>query len=149
VKSKKPTKAKNETPKVEKEVGAFDYINSIMKTKVNLMRGTDNDELAEKGYPAFMANRALSMHPDTIMLANEMNLRGNMDERLQYEYLLEKVRQKNRGYFWPKKEKDESISILQEALKCNRQRAEEWYSVLGDEAVEAAKRMLAKGGKVK
>jgi len=51
----------------------FDYLNSINVTKQNMMRGSENDELAEKGYNPFMVNRGLSYFQDTIALANEMN----------------------------------------------------------------------------
>ena len=38
----------------------FDFVNAINDTKKNLMVGTENDELAEKGYTPFMVNKSLS-----------------------------------------------------------------------------------------
>ena len=50
----------------------FDYINSINFTKKNLMRGTENDDLAEKGYVPYITNKTLSYFTDTLLYANEM-----------------------------------------------------------------------------
>ena len=38
----------------------FDYVNSINFTKKNLMRNSDNDELAESGYVPYITNKSLS-----------------------------------------------------------------------------------------
>ena len=45
----------------------FDYVNSINDIKKNLMVGTENDELAEKDYNAFLVNKSLSYFIDTIL----------------------------------------------------------------------------------
>src|SRR5262245_7140940 len=110
---------------VKKEVGAFDYVKSVMSIKNNMMRGTENDELAEKGYVPFLTNRALSFHADTVLHANEMNRRGHADNLLQYEYLLNSVRAMNRGFSWPKRKEDESIETIRKAYKCTVVRARE------------------------
>jgi len=78
----------------------FDYVNSINSTKKNLMRGTDNDRLAEKEYAPFLTNRTLSYHHDTVALANEMNQRSQLEHLLQYEFLLNSVRPKKRFAKW-------------------------------------------------
>jgi len=82
----------------------FDYVNSITLTKKNLMRGTENDSLMEKGYSPFLTNRSLSNYNDTIGLANEMNIRHELDNLMQYEFLINTVRSKKRYAKWNKKE---------------------------------------------
>ena len=37
----------------------FDFINAISQSKENLMVGTDNDNLAEKEYDAYLVNKGL------------------------------------------------------------------------------------------
>ena len=49
-----------------------DYLNSINFTKQDLM--LDGDVFWEKKYPAFIVNRCLSYHNDTLPIANEMNV---------------------------------------------------------------------------
>lgn len=147
---KKAEKEKEKAPIEKKnEVGAFDYINSVLRSKINLMRGTDNDVLAEKGYVPFLTNKALSFHSDTVLYANEMNQRGHLDNRLQYEYLLGSVRSMSRNHGWLKKQEAEAIQIIQERCNVNPVRAKEIYSIVGDAGVDEMKRSMIKGGVVK
>ena len=44
----------------------FDYVNSVSSSKKDMMRDTENDELAEKDYNPFIVNRALSYHQDCV-----------------------------------------------------------------------------------
>ena len=70
----------------------FDYVNSINVTKTNMMRNTENDELAEKGYEPFLTNRSLSYFEDTIGMANEMNFRSGADKGFTVEMRSTKTR---------------------------------------------------------
>ena len=71
----------------------FDFINSINFTKKNMMRGTENDDLAEKSYVPYITNRTLSYFTDTLLYANEMNrFASTLDSKLQYEFLLNNER---------------------------------------------------------
>ncbi len=63
-----------------------DYLNSINFTKDYLMDG--GDPQWEKKYPAFVVNKCLSGHIDTVMFANEMNLNHQLTSRLQYDFLI-------------------------------------------------------------
>ena len=60
----------------------FDFVNSINYSKKNLMV----DEQSEEEYIPFLTNRALSYFPDTILYAQEMNINGHIDKKLQYNY---------------------------------------------------------------
>ena len=90
----------------------FDYVNAINTSKQNLMRGTDNDKLAEKSYNTFLTNRAMSYHMDTIGVANEMNQRYEADNLLQFEYFLNTVRPKKRFAKWVKKDDEGDLSVV-------------------------------------
>ena len=60
----------------------FDYVNSINSSKKpNLMRDSENDALAEKGYNAYLVNKALSCFPDTLLHANLMNQYHQLENR--------------------------------------------------------------------
>ena len=65
----------------------FEYVNSINAHK-NIMVDTENDELAEKGYSPYMVNRQFSYYNDTVYAANAMNERHDLDNKLQYEFLI-------------------------------------------------------------
>jgi hypothetical protein len=127
----------------------FDYTNSITYTKKNLIRDTENPELAEKQYNAFLTNRGLSYFPDTIMYANDMNMRPELDGLLQYEYLLNSVRKSKRFSKWAKASKDEIVMQLAEYYGCSVQKAKDISTVLTTEQVDLILQKLQKGGNTK
>jgi hypothetical protein len=125
----------------------FDYVNSINQSKTNLMRGTENDKLAEKGYEPFLTNRALSYHHDTIALANEMNMRSDLDKKLQYEFFLNTVRPKKRYAKWQKKEHHGELAVVKEYFGYSDAKAMQALTVLTDEQINDIKRRIDKGGR--
>jgi hypothetical protein len=124
----------------------FDYVNSINHTKKNLMKGTENDRLAEKSYNAFLTNRALSYHHDTVGLANEMNRRSNLDQKLQYEFLLNTVRPKKRYAKWDKKEDHGDLAAIKEYFEYGDIKATQALAVLTDDQIIEIRKRLEKGG---
>ena len=125
----------------------FDFTNSINTSKKNLMRGTDNDVLAEKSYSPFLTNRALSYHNDTVAIANEMNTNHFLDKRLQYEFLLNIVRPKKRYAKWSKKEKGGEVDLIKEYYKYNDIKARQALTILTKEQIGEIRNKLEKGGK--
>lgn len=123
----------------------FDYLNSINVTKKNMMRGSENDELAEKGYNPFLVNRGLSYFQDTIALANEMNLRADLDNKLQYEFLLNLVRLRKRFSKWHKKDQNDKIDLVAEYYNCSQRKALEILNVLTEEQLETICQLMLKG----
>lgn len=124
----------------------FDYLNSINTNKQNLMRVSDNDNLAEKEYPPFMINRGLSYFQDTIMLANEMNMHHNLDKKMQYEFYINIVRPRKRHSKWFKKNKDSDIDAVKEYYGYSNERASNALSILSKQQLEHIKQKLEKGG---
>jgi hypothetical protein len=125
----------------------FDYVNSITHTKENLMRGSDNDSLMEKGYSPFLTNRSLSYHHDTVAQANEMNMRHTVDHLLQYEFLLNTVRSKKRYAKWDKKSNHGDLEIVKEYFNYNDLKATQALTVLSEDQLTIIKRILEKGGR--
>ena len=124
----------------------FQYLETINTTKTNLMRSSENDELAERGYNPFLVNRGLSYFPDTISYANEMNLNHELDSKLQYEFLLNVVRKRKRFSKWHKKEEDEVLDVITEYYNCNLTRAREYKKILTDDQLNEIRAKLVKGG---
>jgi hypothetical protein len=125
----------------------FDFVNAINTTKKNLMRGSENDALAEKSYSPFMTNRALSYHLDTIGVANEMNIRHEAEALTQFEYLLNTVRPKKRFAKWVKKENDKDLSVVKEYYGYNDAKALQTLSILTSEQLDIIRKTLEKGGR--
>jgi hypothetical protein len=124
----------------------FDYINSISQNKENLMRGTYNDDLAEREYKPFLTNKSLSYHQDTILISNMMNMNAQLDNKLQYEFLLNIVRPKKRYSKWLKNEVENNVSIISEYYDVPISVAKQYAMVLSNEQIDYLKQKLEKGG---
>ena len=119
-----------------------EIIPSILQTKEPFML-TEQDE---KSYPAFMVNRALSYHKDTVEIANWMNLYPNIDKKLQADYLLNSVRAYKRNYGkWFKKAQSSDLSVVKEYYGYSDAKAEEALKILSDDQITAMKKLLYKG----
>lgn len=125
----------------------FDYIAAINQSKKNLMRGSENDDLAEKDYVPFMANRALSYFSDTVGMANEMNMRHHADKKLQFEFLLNIVRPKKRFSKWEKKNSGGDLALVKEYFGYSDTKALQALTILSDEDIRIIRTKLEKGGK--
>ena len=62
-----------------------DWLKSINETKTNLI---DDEPQIESKYPSYIVNRCMSGQIDTLMYANEMNISNQLDNKLQYDFLL-------------------------------------------------------------
>lgn len=114
----------------------FDFVESINTTKVDLMKGTENDQLAEKSYVPYITNMALSFFPDTVLYANYMNGNYHLDNRLQYSFLINIVRSKvrRRKGKW-KKEEDSVLSAVSSLYGYSIPKAKAALQVLSPEQI--------------
>ena len=120
----------------------FDFLNSINMTKVNLVR---DEGRGASEYAPYLMNKGLSQFPDTIMFANEMNLRCHMDKQMQYEFLLHSVRPRKRMSKWAKKDEAELVQTIVDLFGCSVRKAEELRDILGEKTV---KEILVRGKKM-
>ena len=116
----------------------FAFINAINYSKEDLIV----DEQSEKEYVPFLANRSLSYFPDAILYANEINMNHHLDNKLQFDYLLNSIRQRKRYGKWHKTVPDEKVNLLMEYFKCNKIRAVEAAKILTDAQVEQIQEIM-------
>ena len=124
----------------------FDYVNTLTTTKVNMMRDSENDTLAEKAYEPWLVNKALSYFPDTILHANLMNQYHHLDKRPQYECLINSIRPKKRFAKWVKNASNEELELVCAYYKCNRVIGLEYLSLLSSEQLDIMKKQQDTGG---
>lgn len=111
----------------------FDYVNSISYNKKNLMRNTENDEIMEKEYSAYLVNKALSYYTDTLLYANEMNMYPELEGKLQYEYLLHSIRAQKRFTKWSKSSISQETIAISKYFQVSLKKAEEYRKILSNE----------------
>lgn len=121
-----------------------DYVPAISHTKKNLM--DSEDELWEKSYQPYLINKTFSYYLDTVLYSNEMNLHADVDNKLQFDYLLNSIRPRKRFSPWNKKEIDSDIEVIKEYYGYSNRKAEEVLSILSDAQIEYIKSKLYKGG---
>ena len=120
-----------------------DIVSSIQKTKKDL----SDDPVFQKTYDAFVVNRALSYHVDSILHANEMNLRHGLDEKLQFHYYLNSIRSMKRKFQpWVKKEKNEVLGAIKQYYQCSTAKALEAMRILSPDQVDHIITITKKGG---
>jgi|TARA_B100000497_G_C7596504_1_gene358609 hypothetical protein len=124
----------------------FEYVNTITQSKKNMMRDSENDTLAEKGYSGFLVNKALSYFPDTLLHANLMNHYHQLEDRPQYEFLLNSIRPKKRFAKWVKDAGDKDLDVVCEYYQCNRNLGKDYLSLLSSEQLNIMKQQLETGG---
>ncbi len=125
----------------------FDYVNAILVDKKSMMRGTENDALAESGYNPWLTNTALSYHEDTILIANLVNMNHHLPKRAQFDILINTVRSKKRQFRkWAKALVDEDLDIVCETYNCNKTVGIEYLSLLTEDQIESLKKQRHKGG---
>ena len=122
-----------------------DDLNSINFTKQDLM--ADGDVFWEKKYPAFIVNRCLSYHNDTLPIANEMNGYHFLPNKVQYQFLLNIVRKKKRFARWAKVEKLSNLEYVKEYYGYSNEKAKTALSILTKQQIELIKKSLQKGGR--
>mgnify|MGYP001249017496 FL=1 len=121
-----------------------DYLPAINYTKKNLMNS--DDPMWEKKYPAFMVNKVLSGFQDTVMLCNEMNRNHFLDRDMQFQFLLNSIRQKKRFTPFLRASKIKDIECVKEYYGYSNEKAKSALDILTNEQLKLIKARLYKGG---
>ena len=135
----------NGTGEIQMSYELKEYLNAINHKKENLMNS--EDEMWEKKYPAFIVNKCLAPFSDTIMLVNEMNMNHHLDNRLQFDFLLNTVRLRKRYAPWMKANKVKNLEYVKEYYGYGNEKAKSALNILNDEQIKTIKNSLDKGGK--
>ena len=122
-----------------------DYLNAINYTKEPLMN--TEDEQWEKKYPPFIVNKCVAPFPDTVMLLNEINQLHHLDNKLQFDFLINSLRPRKRFTPWLKATKLENLEYVKEFYGYNNEKAKAALYILNYEQISAIKTRLNKGGR--
>lgn len=120
-----------------------EFTDSINYTKKPLL---DNDEKAEKLYPAYLVNKNFSNFTDTIFYANEMNCFWELDKKMQFDFLRLGIRKKKRFCPWTKRQNDDDVELIKQAYGYNNRKAEEVLNILGPGDLDKIRQSLELGG---
>lgn len=130
----------------KKDLNPFDFMNAASETKVNLIRDSDRPEETAKIYNPFITNKGFSLFADTILHANEMNMRSHIPNDIQFQYYFSVLRKRKRRTKWPKGMKDEELDLIQLHYECNRTVAIQIRKTLTDDNMKDLQEKYIKGG---
>ena len=117
----------------------FEIIKAISSTKKDILEN-------EKDYNGFMINRGLSYFPDTVIYANEMNKYHHLDSRLQFDFLINIVRKRNRFSKWNKSIESENINAIKKFYGYSNEKARDVLPLLSDENLKILRGRIQHGG---
>ena len=120
-----------------------DWLNSINFNKDDL---TYDDPDCIKDYPAYIVNRCLSGHLDTVLYANEMNLHPNLDKDMQYQFFLNSLRKRKRFSPWLRKDKVDNLNIIKKYYGYSNEKALQALRLLTQQQLDYIKKRLDTGG---
>ena len=123
------------------------YLNSINLDKKSVFQTEDPGW--EKNYPAYVINKCMSQHMDTIMYANEMNQYQGLDKKLQYDFFINIVRPRKRFSPWGKKQKVKDLELVKQYYGYSTEKALQALRILSPEQLEIIRDKLNKGGKTR
>lgn len=124
------------------KINPFDFVKSVSYDKKDIMV----DEVAEKSYAPFLINKALSYHQDAIFFANEMNGRHHLPNRLQYSFLINTLRRRNRFSKWEKPYLGKKLEVIKDYYQISTKEAKEYMNLLSDTQYNELKKRMNIGG---
>ena len=140
----------------EKKLSFFDFLGSInegsrSKDLLADIRHLSSEAVPpdspEKAYVPFMVNRGLSYHQDTVLFANEMNMRAGIPSRMQYDFLRLAIRPRRRFSKWFKREDSEDLAIIKKACNFSSEKARQALPLFTKKELQKLYDRYDQGGK--
>ena len=120
----------------------FTFLNEINFGKKDIIV----DDITEKQYNSFMVNRGLSYFKDTAVIANEMNINHHLDNRLQFDFLINMIRKKKRFSKWNKPQIIDDLDVIKEYYGYSNKQAKAVHNLLSSEQIGELRTKVYKGG---
>jgi Bacteriophage clamp loader A subunit len=120
-----------------------EIIPSILQTGKSVME----TEADYKDYTPYVVNRALSYHVDCILHVNQLNRWCDLNNDMQYNYLLNTIRPMKRKFQpWQKANRDKDIECVKLYFGYSNEKAKEALRILTDEQIAEIRKRTDKGG---
>ena len=120
------------------------YLNSINLNKKSVL---DTDDPGwEKNYPPYIINKCMSHHMDTVLYANEMNMKHDIPSRLQYDFYIHIVRPRKRFSPWGKQDKVKDLDVVKQYYGYSNEKAKQTLTILTKEQLAFIKSKFETGG---
>ena len=119
-------------------MSAFDYVTAINFTKKDLF---EKDGDGGVGYDPFITNKSLSYFVDTVLFANEVNMRYQIPKGSQFDFLRFGVSKRKRFSKWHKQEKNsELVNAIAKIENINHENVKKMLQVLNEADIKELKK---------
>lgn len=105
------------------------------------------DEADERAYVPFIINRSLSYFPDTVAIANEVNVYHHLDKKLQLAFLINIVRKRKRFSKWVKPDLVSDMEVVKLFYGYSSNTARQVLHLLSPEQIEELRKKVSTGGR--
>ncbi len=119
-----------------------DWLNSINQNKKNIY-----EEDPDAKYPAYIINRCMSGHLDTVLFANEMNLNHQLPHGMQYSFFLNSVRKRKRFSPWLRKDEIKDLDCVKRYYGYSNEKAKQALRILTKEQLNFIRSKFETGGR--
>ncbi len=94
------------------------------------------------GYNPFSINRILTMFPDTLFYANEMNLNHHIPKKWNHDYYFYSIRKRKRQGYSVKPETNDDLRAIMTYFKMSPRKAREVLSILPSSEIKKIKQKV-------
>ena len=82
-----------------------------------------------------------------LLIANEMNINHHLDNRLQFDFLINMIRKKKRFSKWNKPQIIDDLDVIKEYYGYSNKQAKAVHNLLSSEQIGELRKKVYKGGK--
>ena len=101
----------------------------------------------DKDYKPFVVNRMISQYKNLVILANEMNIRSDIEKEHQIRFYMATIPKDKRRALWVNKEKDDDLEIVMQYYEITQEKADPYLRILSTEQIQELRNRLIVGGK--
>lgn len=120
-----------------------EFFNAISYDKENIF--TDNEFIAD--YPQFIINRIFSYFPDTVFIANEMNIRVGISNKNHFMFMMEFVSKRRRKQIYSRKDKNKDLILVSECYNVSIEKAYDYLKILSSDQIKYIEMVSDVGGR--
>ena len=105
--------------------------------------------MTQPGAPMYFRLRTLSHSPDTVHLANRVNLYPHLPDQMKYDFLRHSgalVKRGTTGWARRPRENEADLALVMDAYNLSRSKARQALRILTPEQVEALRVWMSLGG---
>ena len=127
----------------------FSYVTVINK-KEGLYPRDDLNQF-HGAYSQYLVNRNFSYYVDTILVSQEMNIRGDsdygIDDVTHFDYMNESIKKGSRYSKWDKPEQNDVVDLICRVYNYTPKKAKEVIDLFTDDDIKQLKQKIYEGGR--